>query len=107
MNKRRIIFFAVFGGYHLIVVIFTLFMEARQKDLSVLLGLFDKITYFKYGAFLGLILVIVDFIWLWTETKQTTRKHEELRLENNTMKAKVYDQQEAEKKKAAGTQPVK
>ncbi|MCX8491705.1 MAG: hypothetical protein ORN54_11620, partial [Cyclobacteriaceae bacterium] len=60
MNKRRLIFLFVFGGYHLMTFLFTVFMERQKDDLSILYSLFGKIALFKYGAFLGLMLFAVE-----------------------------------------------
>jgi hypothetical protein len=106
MNKRRIIFLSFFGAYHLIVSLFTLYIESQKKDFSVLLGLFDMISLFKYGAFLGLVLLITEFVWVWREAKSNALEKEAQRLENNTLKAKVYDMTEAAKV-GAQTQPAK
>lgn len=95
MNKRRLIFLSCFGAYHLIVSLFTLYIESQKKDFSVLLGLFDKISLFKYGAFLGLLLLVTEFIWAWRDAKTSQQEKEEQRHENNTLKAKVYDLTEA------------
>lgn len=49
----------------------------------------------KYGAILGVVLFAVDLVWNWIETKNAEKEQEALRLENNTLKAKVYDFQQA------------
>ena len=96
MNKRRLIFFGIFGGFHVIAFVFTVVMET---NVNVLLNLVSYIGVFKYITFLGLLLVITDFIWHWQETKSSKKKEDDARLENNTLKAKVYDMQEAGKPK--------
>lgn len=91
MNKRRLIFLSVFGGYHLVTLLFTVFMETKKNDLSLLYSLFGKITLFKYGAFFGLTLFVVEAIWTWRDAKNAERETEAMRHENNVLKAKVYD----------------
>jgi hypothetical protein len=91
MNKRRLIFLSVFGGYHLMTLLFTVFMETKKNDLSLLYSLFGKITLFKYGAFFGLILFAVEAIWTWRDGKNAEKEKEAMRHENNVLKAKVYD----------------
>lgn len=59
----------------------------------------------KYGAILGLVLFAVDLVWNWIETKNADKEQEALRLENNTLKAKVYDFQEAAKPVVTETPP--
>ncbi|MBL7870599.1 MAG: hypothetical protein JNM78_03230 [Cyclobacteriaceae bacterium] len=97
MNQRRRIFFAIFGGYHLVILLFTFYIGSKNIDFSVLAKLYSKISLLKYGAILGVVLFLVDLVWNWIETKNAEKEQENLRLENNTLKAKVYDFQQAAK----------
>jgi hypothetical protein len=94
MNQRRRIFFIIFGVYHLVVMIFVLFIEAQKEDLSLLYSLYSKIWVMRYGAMLGVLLFVVDFIWNWIESRNSGREKDVMRHENNTLKAKVYDLQQ-------------
>jgi len=94
MNKRRLIFFGIFGAYHLIAFVFTIIIENNTGLLFKLVG---YISTFKYGTFLGLLLFAIDFVWSWRESKETIKVQEAARHENNTLKAKVYDLQETSK----------
>lgn len=73
-------------------------MDMNRKDLSILFKLFDKITFFKYGALFGLILFAVEAFWTWRDKKEAEKQVEAMRHENNILKAKVYDLIEAAKK---------
>lgn len=95
MNQRRLIFLSVFGAYHLLSLIFTLYIDG---DTSVLFSLVSKISWFKYGALFGLTLFIIEVIWTWRDTKAGVKEKEAMRHENNVLKAKVYDMTEASKK---------
>jgi len=95
MNKRRRIFFIIFGAYHLLTLIFVIFIEAQKEDLGLLYGLYSKIWMMRYGAMLGLLLFLVDFVWNWIEKKNADKEREVMEHENNTLKAKVYDLQQA------------
>ncbi|NOS91826.1 MAG: hypothetical protein HOP30_07885 [Cyclobacteriaceae bacterium] len=95
MNKRRLIFLLVFGLYHLAALIFTVYMDFNS---SILFSLLDKIGLFKWGALFGIILFGVEAFWSWRDSKDAEREREAMRLENNTLKAKVYDLTEAAKK---------
>jgi len=94
MNQRRRIFFIIFGSYHLLTLFFILFIEAQKEDLSLLYGLYSKIWMMRWGAILGVLLFVTDFIWNWIENRNTTREKDVMRHENNTLKAKVYDLQQ-------------
>ena len=97
MNKRRIIFFSVFGVYHLAVLAITSYVDAQKQDLSLLTSMYGILYLFKYGAMLGLALFVTDFIWSWRETKGSEKEQEALKFEVNNLKAKEYDLQESNK----------
>jgi len=94
MNQRRRIFFIIFGTYHLVTLFLILFIEAQKEDLGLLYGLYSKIWMMRYGAILGVLLFVVDFIWNWIETRNAGREKDVMRHENNILKAKVYDLQQ-------------
>lgn len=97
MNQRRLIFLSVFGAYHLLSVIFTLYIDL---DTSILFDLVGKISWFKYGALFGLILFITELVWTWRDNKAFEKEKESMRHENNVLKAKVYDLTDGGKKPA-------
>jgi hypothetical protein len=108
MKKSRLIFFSIFGGYHLIVVILTFYIKhkAGQGDFGSLYSLLSSVALFLYGALLGLVLLIIDFIWSLRDSKQSEGEVEELHLENNTLKAKIYDLQEKDKQASTVNPPT-
>lgn len=61
MNTRRIVFLSLFGVYQLAIFAFTLILE--HSDFSFLIDLFTKIRFFKYGAMLGVLLLVIEFVW--------------------------------------------
>lgn len=96
MTKARIILYSVFAVYHLVSFIFTIVME---RSSTVLFKLASKVGWFKYITFVGLALIIADFVWMWMDHRNFKRAQEAARHENNVLKAKVYDLQEAAKPK--------
>jgi hypothetical protein len=88
MTKSRIIFYSVFGVYQLVAFIFTLYIE------KIALSLVHYLAWFKYITFLGLVLIITDFVWLWLDQRKQKQMEEASRHENNVLKAKVYDLQQ-------------
>lgn len=99
MNKRRVIFFVIFGVYHLIILAFTSYVDAQKQDLGVLTSMYGWLHLFKYGAILGLVLFAVDVIWSWRSTQSFEKEQSVLNFEINNLKAKVYDLQEASRPK--------
>ncbi|MEJ0056712.1 MAG: hypothetical protein WDN75_14275 [Bacteroidota bacterium] len=48
-------------------------------------------------SFLGVALILADFIWYWMDHRAAKKREDELQRENNVLKAKIYDYQEAAK----------
>ena len=88
MTRSRIIFYTVFGVYMLMAFIFTLYIE------RIALSLVHYLSWFKYITFLGLLMIIADFVWLWMDQRKFKKMDEANRHENNVLKAKVYDLQQ-------------
>jgi len=107
MKKNRLIFFSIFGAYQLFVFLFTLYINKKQSDPLSLLPLLSHFSIFIYGAFFGVLLMIVDFIWSWMASRRQTRNEEEMILENNTLKAKIYDLQHDKKESQLVPPPSK
>ena len=97
MKKNRLIFYSIFAAYHLVVVLFTLYVKSKQQDPLSLLKFLSYISLFFYGTVLGFVMMVVDFIWTWRAQRASNEEGDELTLENNTLKAKIYDLQEGKK----------
>ena len=93
MTRNRIIFYSVFGVYQLLAFIFTIIVDSTNST-TFLFGLLKYIGWFKYITFLGLAFILVDFIWIWMDTRNQKKQDDAFRHENNVLKAKVYDMQE-------------
>jgi hypothetical protein len=52
---------------------------------------------FKWITFFGLALLCADVVWSWIINKESERERAALTHELNTLKAKLFDLQEAEK----------
>jgi len=68
MNTRRIVFLSIFGAYQLLVFLFTLFVEFKDGYIYTLL---NKISLFKYGAFVGLVLFVIEFLFVKSDAKNS------------------------------------
>ncbi len=66
MNTRRIIFLSIFGIYHVSVFVFTLLVEFKDGYIYTLL---NKVSLFKYGAVLGLVLFIIEFFFARSDAR--------------------------------------
>jgi hypothetical protein len=95
MKKNRIIFYAVFAVFHLFLVFFTFYIDSNKNDISFLSSILRWMSILKYGAFLGLILLIIDLVWASMNNRETQREKDVLTSELNTLKAKLFDLQES------------
>ena len=67
MNTRRIVFLSIFGIYQLTVFLLTVFMESKKDDFGFLFEVQKKMSWFKYGALIGVAFVVVEFLWVKRE----------------------------------------
>jgi hypothetical protein len=56
------------------------------------------VPWFKYVTLLGVILIVVDLVWALQSNKEKEKEKSALNKELNTLKAKLFDLQEAAKK---------
>ena len=97
MTRKRLFLYLAFAVYQVTSFIFTILVDGHLD----LLGLLKFIPWFKYITFLGVTFFAVDFVWFWLDRRAAKQRQAELEKENNVLKAKIYDFQEAAK--AAGT----
>ena len=102
MTRNRIIFYSIFGVYQLLSFIFTIVIDSTNST-TFLFGMLKYIGWFKYITFMGLVLIIIDFVWLWMDGRRQKKAEEEFRHENNVLKAKVYDMQQSVKSEVPKT----
>ena len=68
MKKRRIVFLSIFGAYQLLVFLFTLLVEFKDGYIYTLL---NKVSLFKWGALIGLVLFIIEFLFVRNDLKNS------------------------------------
>jgi hypothetical protein len=98
MKKNRWIFYLIFGLFHLTAFIFTVVLD---NNTSLLFKMVSWVPTFKWITLLGLILLIVDIIWARSAHREEGREKAALTQENNILKAKMFDLQEAAKNSSA------
>src|SRR5258708_19218401 len=69
MAKNRLIFYSIFGVYQLGAFIFTVIIDTDNT--SALLSVYGYLSWFKYLSLVGVILIVVDFVWTWRDRKST------------------------------------
>jgi membrane protein implicated in regulation of membrane protease activity len=92
MNRTRLIFYAAFGAFHITAFIFTIYLP------KIIFQIVSWVPYFKWLTFLGLVLLLIDLFWTYTYARKAEKEKAALLQELNTLKAKLFDYQEAEKK---------
>lgn len=98
MKKNRLIFYAFFGIFHLFILFFSLYVDGQKDNFQFLISLQQKIWMIKYGSFIGLILLVIDFVWLMRGEHHHDIERKKLEHEINTLKAKLFDLQEDAKR---------
>jgi hypothetical protein len=103
MGRNRIILYIIFGAFHVGAFIFTLMIQ----DFAFLTRIFEHISLFKFIALFGIVLVATDFVWSWIVNRDSQKEKAALTHELNTLKAKLFDLQEAAKAEAAAKAAAK
>lgn len=105
MKKNRLIFYGIFGAFHLFLVFFTFYIEGNKNDFAFLTKMLKWMSVMRYGAIFGLCLLIVDIVWNFIALKDYHKENAGLTHEINTLKAKLFDLQEATKDTQAQADP--
>ncbi len=97
MKKNRLIFYLVFGALHVFIFLFTIYMDSKKNDFEFLIQLQGKIWMLKYCSFVLLLMMIGNVILHYRDNRRNEKEKQQMNHEINTLKAKVYDFQEAAK----------
>lgn len=97
MKRNRLIFYSVIGVLHLLVFLFTLYLDNQKNDTALMFKLYDKIWLLKYCTFILLILFLTNIVLHLRDNKRYKRENVQLIQELNSLKAKLYDLQETRK----------
>jgi hypothetical protein len=92
MKKNRLIFYLIFALFHLGAFIFTVVLDNNANILFQMVG---WVPAFKWVTLFGLILLIIDVVWSFIMNKESQSEKATLNHELNTLKAKLFDLQEA------------
>lgn len=97
MKKNRLIFYAFFALFHLFIFFFSIYVDGEKDNFHFLLSLQKKIGLLKYGSFIGLILLAIDFVWVMRGERKHVTERGQLQKDMDALKAKLFDLQEAAK----------
>lgn len=99
MKRNRLIFYSVFGALHLFIFFFSLYMDGQKENFQFLIQMQGRIWMLKYGSFILLILMATNVILHYRDNRRNIREKDALNKELNDLKAKLFDLQEAAKKR--------
>ena len=108
MKRPRIIlyFFVVFGLFHVALLIGTIFVNyKRNVDFLYLTKFLNHTEKMIWMAVVGVILFLVNLLIFNIESRQRKKFIVEQENEINTLKAKLYDIQEASGSAAKPVEP--
>jgi len=94
MNNKRLLLYLFFVVYQAGAFTFTYLVDGHLD----LLGLLKFIPWFKYIAFIGLVMIVLDITWFLLDRKVTSDENKMLKEENTNLKARIYDLQETKRK---------
>jgi hypothetical protein len=105
MKKLRLTIYILFFGFNISLFLFSIYVETFDNIFELGSLILPKIPYMKYGALIGLILVIVDFIMDKAEKKVLSMEVEKIKNELNAVKAQLFDSQQPAKTETTTASP--
>lgn len=106
MKKPKSIFYLVYFLFHISLLIVAIYVNHRSEDFEFLLKLRSNMSLMTYVSVAGLILFAINMILVSMEVRNNKQTKEKLENEVNSMKAKMFDLQEASGKKTEETKVV-
>jgi hypothetical protein len=97
MKKSKLIFHILFVLFHVALFIIAVYVYTQRDNFSFLLKVQTYITYMPYMAFVGLVLLGLNYLFIMIKNRTFSKEMESVKKENNLLKAKMFDLQEAQK----------
>lgn len=97
MKKPRSIFYLVYFLFHIGLLLASIYVNYKSEDFEFLLKLREKMDISIYVAIGGLVLFFIDIILVTMEARNHKKEMENLDHEVNSLKAKMFDLQQASK----------
>lgn len=103
MKKFQIIFFSVYGVFHLGLVAMTFYIHNLFSDnnLTELLKMAKRVPTMRWLALGGLVIFGLNVLMFVIQKQRYESKIKELENEKNRYKAKMFDMQESSGKSSA------
>ncbi|UII33112.1 hypothetical protein LVD17_04630 [Fulvivirga ulvae] len=101
MRKPRSIFYIIYFLFHIGLLLVSIYVNYKSEDFEFLLKLRERMDLMIYVAIAGLILFFIDIVLISMEVRNHKKEREKLEHEINSLKAKMFDLQEATKSSTA------
>lgn len=101
MKKPKSIFYLVYFIFHLLLLLVSIYVNYRSEDFEFLLKLRSNMSLMIYVSVAGLILFGINAILVSMLVKNLQKNKEKYENEINSMKAKMFDLQDANKNTSA------
>lgn len=97
MKKPRSIFYLIYFIFHIGLLLASIYVNYKSEDFEFLLKLRERMDIMIYVSVAGLILFFIDVIMVNMEARNHKKDKEHLEHEVNSLKAKMFDLQQASK----------
>lgn len=97
MKKPRSIFYFIYFLFHVGLLLASIYVNYKSEDFEFLLKLRERMDLMIYVSVVGVILFLVDIILVTMAVRNHNKETEKLQHEINSLKAKMFDLQEATK----------
>ncbi|GAA0890566.1 hypothetical protein GCM10009122_02440 [Fulvivirga kasyanovii] len=97
MRKPRSIFYIIYFLFHIGLLLVSIYVNYKSEDFEFLLKLRVRMDLMIYVAIAGLVLFFIDIMLITMEVRNHKKERERLEHEVNSLKAKMFDLQEATK----------
>lgn len=95
MKRPKFIFYLIYLIFHVSLLIASIYVNYKSEDFEFLLWLREKMDLMIYVSIIGLILYLIDITWANIGDRSLTKEKERMSNEINSLKAKMFDLQEA------------
>ncbi len=106
MKKPKSIFFIVYFLFHIALLVVSIYVNYRSEDFEFLLWLRGKMSMMVYVSAIGLILFFINVLVAGLDKRSSEKEITALQSEVNSLKAKMFDLQEASKTTAPAPTPA-
>ncbi|MBL6447099.1 hypothetical protein JMN32_12325 [Fulvivirga sp. 29W222] len=104
MRKPRSIFYIIYFLFHIGLLLVSIYVNYKSEDFEFLLKLRERMDLMIYVTISGLILFFIDIVLISMEARTQKKAKEKLEHEVNSLKAKMFDLQEATRSASSHTE---